>query len=112
MAESIDTPQIALPFEILSSGRVREVEQDSLDEIAMSVEAILRYPLDYREELPEFGVPDLTFAEAHDDQSTILAEHVARWEPRAEIFIEERPADWDRMIRNFVVQVQGPPSDA
>lgn len=99
-----DTPQIAYPFEILSSGKVREIEQDSIDEIAMSVEMILRYPLGYREELPEFGAPDLTFTTAADT-SQILADHVTRWEPRAPIFIEERPADWERMYRKFVVRV-------
>lgn len=102
-----DTPQIALPFEILSTGLVREVEQDTLDEIAMSVEACLRYPLGYRAELPEFGVPELTFQTSNSDLSAIMASHIARWEDRVPMLIEERAADWERMTREFVVRVEG-----
>lgn len=105
--KEIDTPQIALPFEILSSGLVNEVEQDTLDEIAMSVECCLRYPLGSRVELPEFGVPDLTFMTQDSDARGILESHISRWEDRVQVLIEERPADWDQMSREFVVKVQG-----
>lgn len=103
----LNTPQIAFPFEILPSGLVREVEQDSLDEIAMSVEIILRFPLGSRAELLNFGVPDLTFRLSTEDLSALLMEHVTRWESRARIFIEERPDQWDQMVRDFVIRVEG-----
>lgn len=102
-----DTPQISYPFEILSTGLVREVEQDTVDEIAMSVEIILRYPIGSRDELPDFGVPDVTFLEASVDVSKILASHVARWEDRVPILIEERPAVWNQMVRNFIARIEG-----
>jgi phage baseplate assembly protein W len=103
----IDTPQISYPFEILSDGSVREVEQDELDEIAMSVEIILRYPLNFREELPEFGMPDLTFAESTEQLSDIIQAHVARWEDRVRILVEEDPGHWNEMVRSFKLRMEG-----
>jgi phage baseplate assembly protein W len=104
---SYNTPQIAVPFEIMDSGHVREVEQDSLDEIAISVQNILAYRIGDRVELPTFGVPEPLFRLTSEDVSSILAEHVSRWEERAHILIEERPGDWDNMVRQFIVEIQG-----
>jgi phage baseplate assembly protein W len=104
--EAPETPQIALPFEILSDGTVREVEQDSVEEIAMSVEAILRYPLNYREELPDFGMPDLTFAETTEDLSSLIQAHVARWEDRVRVLVAEDPDRWTEMVREFTVRLE------
>jgi phage baseplate assembly protein W len=105
-ASRVEAPQIALPFEITPSGTVREVEQDTLDEIAMSVQAILLYRLGDRTELPDFGIPEPTFAMMTEDLSAALASAVSRWEDRAQIFIQERPGDWDNMVRDFQVQVR------
>lgn len=107
MSQVINTPQIAFPFEIMANGLVREVEQDSLDEIAMSIEIILRFPLGSRFELPNFGVPDLSFRLTTEDLAALLAEHVSRWESRARIFIEERPDQWNTMVRDFTIRVEG-----
>lgn len=107
--KKINTPQLAYPFEITASGAVREVEQDSLDEIAMSIEIILRYPLGYRDELPEFGIPDLGFRESTEDIAAMLADYVTRWETRAPVFIEEQPQQWDQMVREFLIRLQGSP---
>jgi phage baseplate assembly protein W len=104
---NLNTPQIAFPFEIMDNGLVREVEQDSLDEIAMSVKIILSFPIGSRFELPNFGVPDASFRLNTEDIGSILAEHVSRWESRARIFIEERPQQWDQMVRDFTVRVEG-----
>lgn len=101
------TPQIALPFEMLPSGKVREVEQDTLDEIAMSVETILRYRVGDRVELPTFGSPEPLFRESSEEISSVLAEAVSRWEDRAHIFIEERPGQWGDMVRSFMVRIEG-----
>lgn len=103
----LNTPQIAFPFEIMSNGLVREVEQDTLDEIAMSIEIILRFPLGSRAELLTFGVPDLSFRLSNEDLSALLTEHVTRWEKRARIFIEERPDQWNQMVRDFTIRVEG-----
>jgi phage baseplate assembly protein W len=107
MINTLDTPQIALPFEILPNGRVDEVEQDTLDEIAMSIESILRYPLDYRVDLPDFGTPELTFHLDPAEVSRIILDHVSRWEERAPLLIENRPDEWDELIQNYIVTAGG-----
>lgn len=107
MSNDIDTPQIALPFEILSDGTVREVNQGDVEEIAMSVEAVLRYPLNFREELPEFGMPDLTFVEDTERLSDVIQAHVARWEDRVRILVTEDPGRWNQMVRAFTLRMEG-----
>jgi phage baseplate assembly protein W len=110
MAQKIDTPQLAYPFEISPTGAVREVEQGDIDEIAMSIEIILRYPLGYRDELPDFGIPELSFRESTEDIASILGDYVTRWESRAPLFIEEREHEWDQMVRQFLIRIQGRPN--
>jgi phage baseplate assembly protein W len=106
MANNIDTPQIALPFTIRSNGLVDEVEQDSLDEIAMAVETILRYPQDYRVDLPDFGTPELTFHTDPNEVSRVVLDHVSRWEERAHLLIENRPDQWDELVQNYVLTLE------
>jgi phage baseplate assembly protein W len=102
--KKLDTPQIASPFDILSDGSVREVEQDSVEEIAMAVELILRWPIGFREELTEFGVPELAFRDRQDVPS-LIRQYVERWEPRVDLLIEARPAIWDQMVQEYVLRV-------
>jgi hypothetical protein len=99
-------PQLGYPFEFHSDGHIHEVEQRSLDEIAACVEVILRYPIGHRETLPEFGIPELTFRESMEEVSTVLATHIARWEPDARIFIEARPDRWTQMVQEYIVRVE------
>jgi phage baseplate assembly protein W len=101
----IDTPQIALPFNIGLNGQITQVEQDTLDEIAMSVEAILRYPVGYRADLPDFGTPELSFLNDPDQVSQMVMEHVSRWEDRVELFIEYEPDVWDTLVQNYVLNI-------
>jgi phage baseplate assembly protein W len=104
---SIDTPQFSYPFEFRPDGHVREVEQDSLDEIAMAVEIILRYPLGYREDLPAFGMPDLIFRESTEEISGLLLSNIVQWEPRARLLVEHRPDLWDELVHTYILTVQG-----
>lgn len=75
-----DVPHFSLPFRF--APRAVVVEQDSLDEIADCVLAIVLYPLGYRVELPEFGIDDPTFSSPHVDVEA-LREAIDRWEQRA-----------------------------
>lgn len=104
--KKLDTPQIALPFDVLADGSVDEVEQDTLDEIGMSIETILRYPLDFRASLPDFGTPDLSFREDAEGAASTMLEYVSRWEDRVQLFAEYRPDDWDAMVRSYVLTAQ------
>lgn len=66
------------------------VEQDSAQEIAECVEVILRYPAGSCVDLPEFGIPDPTFAQNGLDLD-VVRDVVEEWEPRAEAVLERDP---------------------
>lgn len=83
------------------------VERDSLDEIAKCVETVLRYPLRYRPEKPGFGVPDLVFAEQGVDLQQ-LEQAVRRWEPRADILLDQDPGALADMAGRVSINVRGP----
>lgn len=82
-----DVPHFALPFRF-STPRAAVVEQDSVDEIAGCVLAVLLCPFGFRVELPTFGVPDPTFSMPGVDVDELRAV-VELWEPRASVLFEE-----------------------
>ena len=84
-----DVPHFALPFRF-RQGRAVEVEQDSIDDVAACVEAVLRTRPGQRDEHPDFGTPDLTFSQ-RPVSSESLAAAVERWEPRVHLLAEEDP---------------------
>jgi len=77
----VTAPHFSYPFRFASPG-VAVNEQDSADEIADCVLAILLCPLGYRVELPTFGIPDPTFSTPEVDVDSLQAA-VDVWEPRA-----------------------------
>lgn len=86
-----NVPQLSYPLRIdPSTGTFAEVEQDSVDDVAGCVEAVLRTRVGERDELPGFGTPDLAFHELPLDMGELLLQ-VAEWEPRADLLIEEAP---------------------
>lgn len=82
-----DVPHFALPF-CFSTPQARVVEQDSIDEIAYCTYAVLICPQGFRVDLPEFGLPDLTFSQQPVDRELIRAT-VEEWEPRALVAFSE-----------------------
>lgn len=81
-----DIPHFRMPFGV-ENGRVAEVEQDTIEDVAGCVEVVLRVPQGHRDELPEFGTPDPTFTSPPDIGS--LHRAVTEWEPRAESTVED-----------------------
>lgn len=75
-----DVPHFSLPFRFLPRAAV--VEQDSLDEIADCVLALMLYPRGYRVDLPEFGIDDPAFSSPHVDLEALRVA-IETWEPRA-----------------------------
>jgi phage baseplate assembly protein W len=104
---NIDTPQLSYPFEFRPDGLVRQVEQDDLNEIAMAVEIAIRFPLGSREDVPGFGMPDLTFRESPEEIAGILLSHILQWEPRARLLVDHRPDLWDQMVHTYILTVEG-----
>lgn len=95
-----DAPHFTYPFEVASSG-VKVVEQDSIDEIATCVYAILATEEGTRQELPDFGLEDPTFA-LNGLSEEQLREVVEQWEPRAELLTE---IEWSQLVQKVQVRV-------
>lgn len=95
-------PQFSLPFR-LEGPDFAVSEQDTLDEITDCVQAIIRYPVGYRIELPEFGTPDQTFHVAGPSTAEIQAA-LQRWEPRATTLTT---AELEEALATVRVEVEG-----
>lgn len=103
----ISIPHLDLPFRFVSdqgSLTVATVEQDTIDDVANCVQAVLRCPTGFRPELPEFGLDDLTFRMLPIEMQEIL-DAVLRWEPRAQITMEKTPEVLDELVVNLFTYV-------
>lgn len=92
-------PHFSLPFRIVA-GTAAVTEQDTLEEIADCVEAIIRTPAGTRLELPEFGIPDQSFSLNGADPAPIVTA-VQQWEPRA---VTAAEADNESLL-DFITQI-------
>lgn len=105
----IEYPHFALPFRFEPVKGVPEAavhEQDTVDEIATCVEVVIRCPIGFRDELPEFGAPgDLVFSEAPPDLEAAKG-CVARWEPRADADYDETGSAFDEGVRNIGIEIR------
>ena len=84
-------PHLALPLQI-EPGGYATVEQDTLDELITTVSCICSFPLGFRVDAPDFGIPELELG-----SSPLPVEDVERqieiWEPRADVEVTEAPYD-------------------
>lgn len=78
-----EIPHFSLPFRF-AGPQAAVVEQDSLEEIADCLVAVLTCPQGFRVELPDFGLPDPTFSTPQVSRE-LLREVVEEWEPRASL---------------------------
>jgi predicted component of type VI protein secretion system len=98
-----DVPHFDLPFRFTPQAAV--VEQDSVEEIAECVLAVLLCPRGYRTELPEYGVPDPTFSTPRVDQLAIRRT-IETWEPRAQLLMSQETDALDQLIQRVQVLVR------
>lgn len=91
-------PQFDFPFRFAADGLATVVEQDSVDDIANCVEAVLRTRVGDRLEFPEFGSMDLQFMEQPIPVEQLAAQ-IRQWEPRVDLLIEQ---DWDLFEETLV----------
>jgi phage baseplate assembly protein W len=84
---AVRVPKLRFPFEIEGVG-ARVVEQDSVDEIAQCVYAVLATERDSRLEEPDYGITDPTFEENGMDLGEALLA-INTWEPRAAVEAEQ-----------------------
>ena len=97
-------PHFSLPFRF-STPQAAVSEQDSLDEIADCVLAILLCPTGFRVELPEFGYDDPTFSTPRVDVETIRTA-VEFWEPRAVALLDESHDQADELVDHVQLLLQ------
>jgi len=87
----IDEPHISYPFRLNAAGTgAVAVEQDSEEEIMDCVEVLIRTPLGFRLEAPDYGVRPQEFREGGADIEEINTA-INEWEDRAHVIIERQP---------------------
>jgi hypothetical protein len=100
---AVETPHFAHPFTIapLPDGTLAAVvrEQDEIDEITDCVTRIVSFKRGDRDELPDFGIDDPTFAQQPVD-TRLLSTQVAEWEDRVEVDAESSIDSFDELIDN------------
>lgn len=84
-------PKLRVPLQ-LAGRRLATVDQDSPDNVAACVYAILSFERGSRIEDPDFGVQDPTFSQMPVDVDEWL-EQIAAYEPRAEVRTEQEVGD-------------------
>ena len=103
MANSVVTPHFNFPFQIFG-GTVEAVEQDSVEDIANCVTAIIITPDTFRTDLDDFGLPDMTFMKQPLPAESFTQEILTQ-EPRASILMDIDPSIIDDLIAEVTVQV-------
>lgn len=82
-------PHLNLPLQF-GGGQYFTVEQDTTAEVAACVAAIVAFPIGYREDEPDFGIPDPAFQTQPVDPAEI-EEVVEAYEPRAALTVSASP---------------------
>lgn len=96
-------PHFDLPFRFSPTSAVC-VEQDSFNDVANCVEVIVSTPQGFRDDSPDFGLPELEFANQplHIDEISAI---INAQEPRAEILTRERTDLLDPLIAHLTIEV-------
>lgn len=100
-----EVPHFDLPFRY--SGGVAAVnEQGSDADVADCVFAVCATEPGQFLDLPDFGLPDLTFSQMPISASQLLGP-IARWEPRAHTLVTVNPSLLDEAVENANIEVGG-----
>jgi len=100
-----DSPHFLFPFQLGPDGHVAEVEQDSIDDVAGCVQAILLTPRGHRDDLPEFGTVDPAFLSPPDTEGQ--REAITEWEPRAEATLIDDSDAYELGVQRVRAIVEG-----
>jgi phage baseplate assembly protein W len=80
------------------------VDQDTVEDIINCVEVAIRTTQGQRIEIPDFGIPDLTFSQQPVPVQEIF-DTILKYEPRATILIDQNPSVINQMIAEIKVRV-------
>lgn len=100
-----DFPHFDLPFRF-EGGQLAVVEQDTLADVENKVEALIRCPLGFRDELPSFGWPRPEFGTAPLDTTQAQA-LVDEWVPDAHAVLSEHGSSIDESVRTITINMEG-----
>lgn len=100
-----DVPHFAFPFQRGPNGRVNVVEQDTDEHVMACEHVIVRCPVGFRDERPEFGWPWPEFRTAPLDVGE-LEEALRRFEPRSRATGREYMEAADAAVRHIDIGVQ------
>ncbi len=107
----VTIPHFNVPFFLNTSGSqsgASVVEQETIDEILADVNVIVECVVGQCPQLPSFGRPDISFAQAPVDTTELVAA-IQRWEPRAtESVVSQLLADGTTW--GITLSTQAPPS--
>lgn len=100
-----DIPHFAYPFQRGANGKVNVVEQDTPEHVMTCEHMIVRCPLGWREDRPEFGWP---FPEFHPApvNTEALEEALRRFEPRGTARGTEYQDAAEAAVRHIRVNVE------
>lgn len=98
-------PHFDLPFRLTPSGAVL-VEQDTYEDVANCVEAIVRTPQGWRDEMPDFGIPSYEFDEQPILKHSELQNIIHAQESRATVDVSEMVDPGDNLIDHISVSVR------
>lgn len=93
--------RLVWPLTVTAEGNLATVEQDSDDDIRQCIEAIVRYRIGDRYDLPEMGMADPTFEELPIDLSAIR-EVLERHELRAHVLLE----GGDELLEGLIAEIR------
>lgn len=99
---ALGVPKFRWPFQMqpLNQGAA-VVEQDSVQEVAQCVYAILATEEGTRPELPDFGLEDSAFKLGGLDLE-LIRDVAEEWEPRADLLTE---STWSQLLQEVKVRV-------
>ena len=104
----VENPHFQLPFRFGGiNGAAFVNEQDSIEDVVQCVETIIQYPIGSRFDVPDFGIPDVTFkssskAEIVPDQ---VKTSILQWEERAAQDVEGIDVLSDQFLQGLIYRV-------
>lgn len=102
---AVEIPHFAYPFQRDARGHVAVVEQDTPAHVGGCENVIVRCPLGFREERPDFGWPFPEFANVPIDPAGLMAA-LREFEPRGRASASEWMDEADHAVRHISVDVE------
>lgn len=102
---AVDRPHFRFPFGLGEDGRVGVLEQDTPDHVMSCEHVIVRCPVGWRQERPEFGWAFPEFRATPLDVGPLEAA-LAQFEPRGNADAHEWADEADAAVRHITVNVE------